>query len=126
MSDNEILDYISYFDNEKNVYCTWKSSTWESEELMTMGYPIYDRKLTEFISEVYKSNLLATNYTDYLDGDLSQLTVEKIKGADIEELKAILTYYIRAERFCEGTWADAAENKIFLHILYRLKELFND
>ncbi|MHC0039620.1 DUF6508 domain-containing protein [Pseudoneobacillus sp. C159] len=37
--------------------------------------------------------------------------------------EAILTYYVRSERFSDGTWADALEKKVFLKIFYRLMEL---
>jgi hypothetical protein len=44
---------------------------------------------------------------------------------DIDTVRALLTYYVRAERFCDGSWAVAAENKVFLKILIKLKELLH-
>ncbi len=40
-------------------------------------------------------------------------------------LKAILTGYVRQERFCDGLWADAVRDKVFLKILKRFNELLN-
>ena len=47
-----------------------------------------------------------------------------INEADLELLKAILTGYIRQERFNEGLWGEAVSEGIFLKILYRFRELF--
>ena len=46
-----------------------------------------------------------------------------IDDADLELLKAILTGYIRQERICDGLWATAVEDKAFLKILERLRQL---
>lgn len=42
---------------------------------------------------------------------------------DIEMIRAVLTYFVRQERFQEGLWAEAVEKKIFLMILLKLKDL---
>jgi len=46
-----------------------------------------------------------------------------IDDADLELIKAIITGYVRQERFCDGLWASAVEDKVFLKILQRLKQL---
>lgn len=46
-----------------------------------------------------------------------------IRTADIKLLRAILTGYIRQERFNEGLWATAAKDKVFLKILNRFEEI---
>lgn len=46
-----------------------------------------------------------------------------IETADIELLKAILTRYIRQERFQEGLWEEAVKDKVFLRILNRFSKV---
>ncbi|HHX73519.1 MAG TPA: hypothetical protein GX699_01280, partial [Firmicutes bacterium] len=46
-----------------------------------------------------------------------------IQSADRKTLSAILTFYVRQERFCDGAWAEAMEEGIFLQILQRLQQL---
>jgi hypothetical protein len=46
-----------------------------------------------------------------------------IDEADFELLRAILTHSVRGERFCDGFWERMIEEKIFLNILYRLREI---
>ena len=44
-----------------------------------------------------------------------------ISRSDEMTLRAVLTYYVRQERFCDGLWETAMEEGIFLAILLRLK-----
>lgn len=109
----KLLGYIPYFENKNIVFCKWESM-----------YPKYDRKLEQFIKDVYATDLLKHDYIDYLD---EKLKVEDysaaVHTADMELLKAILTFNVRAERFCDGSWASAVKEGVFLSILYRLREL---
>ncbi|HQD93049.1 MAG TPA: DUF6508 domain-containing protein, partial [Bacilli bacterium] len=89
-------------------------------------YPIYDDTLVEFIEEFYKTNLISYRYLDVIEsrGLKSKNEINNaIDYADIELVKAILTGYVRQERFCDGIWVDAAEDKVFLKILKRFSEL---
>ncbi|MCT2535828.1 DUF6508 domain-containing protein [Aquibacillus koreensis] len=86
------------------------------------GYPKYSEQINEFIDDVYKSELMVTDYHRQLEG-LDQNYERIIPEANVEQLKAVLTYYVRGERLCDGMWESACKEKVFLKILYRLKEL---
>ena len=60
-------------------------------------------------------------FSDILDG--YTVVVARIETADYELVKAVLTHYVRGERFCDGTWAEAAIEGIFLALLKRLSVL---
>ncbi len=53
----------------------------------------------------------------------SKEMIRAIDHADLEVLRAILTGYIRLERFSEGLWAEAVEDKVFLKVLRRLDQI---
>lgn len=38
-------------------------------------------------------------------------------------VKAILTYYVRQERFCDGLWGQEIKEGIFLGLLKRIETL---
>ena len=114
----KLSTYIPFFENatKESVY-TW-----------TKGYPVYDPTLKEFINEVYKTNLMSYNYLDIIDKRGIQGMdgmVDSIPDGDLELLLAILTDYIRQERFGTGLWAEAVEDKVFLSILKRLNYVIN-
>lgn len=48
---------------------------------------------------------------------------DAIEKADLELTLAILTGYIRQERFCDGLWEDAIREGIFLKLIRRLDSL---
>ena len=83
------------------------------------------KNLRSFIKVVYDSDLLMDSYFDYLEKhhiDPDKLT-GYISNADLQLLRAIHTYTVRGERFCDGFWGRAIKEKIFLNILYRLRTL---
>ena len=64
------------------------------------------------------------NYLQIIDKNvLGDQLKPVIQNANMELLTAILTYFVRQERFCDGLWASAIDDKIFLNILYQLREL---
>ncbi|RXI96231.1 hypothetical protein DS745_21045 [Anaerobacillus alkaliphilus] len=115
----KLCRFIPYFKVATKV-CRIPYETREKQ--IIIGYPSYDKALLEFIDEVYSSNLMEKQYTSItqqLDGELANA----IETADFNLLRAILTYYVRADRFCDGAWEGAVEEKVFLRILERLNEL---
>jgi hypothetical protein len=114
----KILSYLSYFENGKMEF-----GAWTTPEQGVMGYYNYDKKLKDFFQELYKTDLLAGDYLLRLEEAESEDYGSIIPSANLELLKAILTFYVRGERFSEGMWRTAAKNKLFYHILLRLREL---
>ena len=47
----------------------------------------------------------------------------KIEEASIDQLKTILTWCDRGERFVKGHWEDVIKNEIIKRVLLRLKEI---
>lgn len=109
----QLLNYIPYFEDETIEFCRWEGM-----------YSNYDEKLKEFIKEVYKTDLMKSDYLSYLDERLLDRDYSAaVPTADFELLRAILTFYVRQDRFSEGAWAGFAKEGVFLKILNRLKEL---
>jgi hypothetical protein len=65
------------------------------------------------------------DYLDYLKESLesTQVNPDLIENADLARLSALLTYYVRGERFCDGFWKEALDKGVFARILSRLREL---
>lgn len=123
----KLFEFISYFENadRKNV-CHWIGGKEDKDGVFTMPFPIYDKKLESFIDEVSKTDLMDREYMKTLrkyNVIGSSDKIASIEGADFNLLKAILTFYIRAERFCSGVWSSAFHDKVFYKILMRLKQL---
>lgn len=78
-----------------------------------------------FIDEVYKTDLIDTEYLPYLESLIPRDAnlADYIDTADFRLLRAIFSYYVRQERFCEGLWFDAVLDRVFSKILNRLAQI---
>jgi hypothetical protein len=47
-----------------------------------------------------------------------------LKAADLSQIKTMLTYCVRGERFSEGFWGEMIERGYILRLLERLDELW--
>jgi len=81
----------------------------------------------QFVEEFQKSCLVDYTYMQTIEQrtpDFPEVDIhEAIETADLELMKAIMTRFVRAERFCDGAWDGAIRGGIFLAGLRRLREL---
>ncbi|MBM7650918.1 hypothetical protein JOC76_000351 [Neobacillus cucumis] len=56
MEYNKLLDFIPYFEHENIEYYNWAP-----------GYSQYDRKFDQFIKSAYQTEILKSDYLEYLD-----------------------------------------------------------
>lgn len=118
-----LYKYIEYFNSSHD----YKSGGGKQKDgTIQFPYPIYDNELESFINDCYMLGVIDTNYgatiKKYNLEQNSELKNE-IDLANMELLLAILTCYVRGERFCDGMWAKAVKDGVFLSLLNRLKEL---
>ena len=103
----KLCSYIPYFETAtKESVCKWGGGEKLSEKHFTMAYPEYEDTLKEFVQEVYKTSIMVDGDYDeiihsYGIGSEKQI-IKSIDAADFELIKAIITRYIRKERFCDG------------------------
>lgn len=126
-SIKKLTAFIPYFENVNiEDVCRWDGGERLGENHFSVPYPIYEQTLEDFIRTVYKSNLLCYNYLEIIEQhglDGTKEMNEAIDHADLELALAVLTGYIRQERFCNGLWESAIEDKTFLKLLRRLENL---
>ena len=129
MSDVEKLcAFIPYFENvDLDKVCQWGGGEKDEEGVIQMPYPKYDDEFNQFIETFDETKLQCFDYTNQLEQrvpDWQSINIcEVIRTADFNLVRTILTKAIRAERFCDGAWANSIESGLFLEILRRLKEL---
>ncbi len=120
----KLLAYLPYFEvADAELVCQWTESKKTSEKNYTLPYPVYDEKLEQFVKAVYDSELMISRYQDVIHQHglhMGENLMDTIHIADLTLTRAILTAYIRQERFCDGLWQSAVEEKAFYRILLRL------
>lgn len=125
----KLFEFISYFEDDSIQFCKWKASEKVEDVVYSMPYPIYDDKLKEFVQTVYDSGIMLDDYLRYLKDNIGSDNdaIQVINNTDdIVTLRAMLTYFVRQERFGDGLWARAAKDKIFLNILLKLRGITID
>ena len=127
MEIEKIRNYISYFETvHAETACRWKGSQRLKNGAFSMPFPAYETQFLDFIDDVSNSDLMDVRYGDTLAeyglGMNNELT-KKIDTADLRLAKAILTCYVRQERFCDGLWGQAIQEGTFLALLKRIDTL---
>lgn len=122
-----LYKFVPYFEAafDKKV-CNWQGGGKISDNFYSTSHPVYDSELYDFIRKFERSNLVFFNYVDVIDKyqlDNTELMNDAIEKADLELTLAILTGYIRQERFCDGLWEDALKEGTFLKLIKRLDSL---
>jgi len=101
----------------------WKGVD-RAEESITFPWPEYEKDVVEFMEVASKDCWL--DY-QYVPEEASKMLgdVESIKDASLEDIKAMLTFCIRRERFVDGHFASMIEEGKMKAILDRLVVLRN-
>ena len=110
------LSYIDYFSTAGEEVGTWVYNPPD------FPYVKYSPEISSFIHEVYQTDLLDTEYLPYLESHLpcDANYADYIENADIRLLRAILTYYVRQERFQEGLWMVAVSERCLYKLLTKI------
>lgn len=85
-------------------------------------YPDYDPVVQEFFRMAYKDC-----WTDFHYGIAEAGSMLKdealVQTADLDQVKTMLTWCVRGERFCDGHWAGVIQAGHIRRLLQRLAEL---
>ena len=127
MELERIRKYISYFETvSAETACRWEKSVELADGSFSMPFPIYEPKFLDFVDDISASSLVDPSYGNTLEEyglEMNDGLEKRIDTADFKLTKAVLTCYIRQERFCEGLWGRAIKDGTFLSLLKRLETL---
>ena len=94
----------------------------EENGVYTLGYPVYNDNVNKWINQMYKLDLTDQNYLE---------NYEEIKSKDeniltIDEILTTFTFYIRGERFGDGTIDSGIKDGTLVKLSERLNILANE
>lgn len=120
---DELLRFIPLFEEPRGQFIRkWGGGEKMTDGAMTMPYPIYADDVEQFFALAsqpcwcdYSYN--STEALKMLDDD------EFVKKATIENIKTMLTYCVRGERFCDVFWGSVLDSGRVVAVLKRLKVL---
>lgn len=100
----------------------WSGGSKSKDGVLTMAYPTYNRVVKEFF-EVASSACWA-DY-GYDPGEAGRMLEDEdfVKTANLAQIKTMLTFCVRGERFCDGHWGSMVKAGHIRRLLERLAEL---
>ena len=98
----------------------WDGGEKTKEGYITMPWPVYDPLVEAFFR--FKPCWLDYNYSPETAGKMLR-DEERVKAATLEEIKSMLTFCVRGERFSDGHWGAMIEGGHIRRLLERLIEI---
>jgi hypothetical protein len=103
----------------------WGGGTKDEEGVITMPWPVYDEVVKEFVEVASRECWRAYGYRPeeaarMLKDDNVVIT------ANLDQIKIMLTFCIRGERFCDGHWNTMIKGGQIKRLLERLSKLISE
>ena len=100
---------------------SWEGGKQE-DGTFTMPYPKYNSVVEEFFYDVGSEGWVDYEYNP--EQAYQMLKDENlVKSASLSQIKAMLTFCLRGERFSDGHWAEMIEKGYIRSLLERLNEI---
>jgi hypothetical protein len=101
---------------------SWSGGEKQADGSITSPYPSYNPVVEEFFGQVSSGDWLDHEYNP--EHAYQMLQDEKlIKTASLSQIKTMLTFCVRGERFSDGHWAEMIEKGYIRRLLERLNEV---
>ena len=103
----------------------WHGGDKDDDGVITMPWPEYDPVVMEFIKV---AECECWTDPEYLTKSAGQMLNDEdaVKSADLDQIKTMLTFCVRGERFFTGHWSAVIKNGYVRRLLERLGELGGD
>ena len=101
---------------------SWSGGEKRTDGSFTLAYPNYNPVVEEFYRQVSSGGWLDYGYDpEQAYGMLRD--EDLIKAASLSQIKTMLTFCVRGERFSDGHWAEMIEKGYIRRLLERLNEI---
>jgi hypothetical protein len=100
----------------------WRGGVGEREDSITMPWPEYEEVVEEFFRA---ASAECWSDHDYHPDEAGRMLedYDVVKNATLSQIKIMITYCVRGERFCDGLWGGVIENGDVRRLLERLAEI---
>jgi hypothetical protein len=95
-----LLAFLPRFEKPGREFTKWRGGE-KSGDAVTMPFPVYDEDVEEFFGLIGQHGFIDYGYNPE-DAARMLADEEFVKRASLEQVKAMLTYCTRGERFCDG------------------------
>ena len=121
----ELISYLPklYRKGFKPIH-KWNGGEKNENGIIVMPWPQYDNVVSEFFKLASK-DCWSDNSSNY--EEIFQMIEDKksIETADLTQIKQMLTYCVRGEKFCSGHWSTVIKKGYLARLIQRLDKLQN-
>lgn len=122
---DELLEFLPKFEEPGREFAVWKGGETDESGVMRMPHPAYDEDVYRFFELVAQKQWADYNYGDKAPHEILE-NPERIANASMEQIRAVLTYCARGERFGDGHWEYLLKEGKVAAVLRRLRSLRGD
>jgi hypothetical protein len=119
----ELLRFLPLFDVPgRDFVVDWRGDETRPDGSITLPYPVYAQDVEAFYRLAGQS---CWSDTAYVPEQARRMLEDEaaIRRATLDQIRTMLTYCVRGERFCDGHWAAMLESGRVVAILRRLQVL---
>lgn len=100
----------------------WKGGERTEDGAITMPWPDYEPVVRDFFKAAAAPCWTQTNY---LAARADKMLADEalVRNASLDQVRIMLTFCVRGERFCDGHWAAAIEGGHIRSLLQRLVQI---
>ena len=119
----KLLAYLPLFDKPGRLFVRrWIGGEKSADGVFTIPYPDYEDDVKEFFKAASQACWTDTEYEPEAARKMLDDTAA-VNKASIENIRTMLTFCVRGERFCEGHWAAVLESGQIAALLRRLEQI---
>jgi len=122
---DELLRFLPIFEDPARSFVERWDGGKHPDGTITMPFPVYRPEVLEFFHLAAQPQ-----WTDrkYHQPEAAKMVRDAafIARADLDQIRTMLTFCARGERFCDGHWAEMIESGTIAKLLRRLKDLRSD
>lgn len=100
----------------------WHGGTRNAQGALTLPWPDYNDVVEAFFRAASRDCWLDYNYSPEEAAQLLR-DEDRVRNAGIDEIKTMLTFCVRGERFSDGHWGAMVEGGYVRRLLERLAEI---
>jgi Family of unknown function (DUF6508) len=120
---NELVRFLPKFDHsDRDLIERWGGGESLPDGSITMPFPLYAKEVEAFIKLASQDYWCDYSYIPDQAGAMLRDDA-LIEAASIEQIKMMLTYVVRGERFCEGHWNAMIQSGRVAALLKRLQAI---
>jgi Family of unknown function (DUF6508) len=117
-----LLKFLPEFSQTEKDFVTWKTVEPRSDGVSTLPYPEYASIVGEF-GHLVSQEFWCDYHYDMAEVDAMFCDETSIPNASLAQIKSMLTYFVRGERFCDGLQNRMIREGLIAAILQRLQVL---